>query len=299
MNTKACLGVTLAIGGTLVGPLHAQSAAIVAEPMELLGMRVMDPPSPLEIALAEFKDTGHARTLAPRRPGDFTTFPYGHARPYLRCAALKVCQVELEPGELLADDPLPGDRERWDVDRTVSGTTTVVLVKPKECEVSTNLLIVTDRRRYVVDLEAPACKDMSSGSDYMTGIRFWYPDDMLHPEPEPDAVDDMLVDLRTMNAEYQWERSRRITWTPLRVFDDGKRTIIQFSPEARSGEMPVLYAVADDGTREQVNSVPRPAPGGDYLIADRVLKRGVLVLRDGRRERKLSLENVALLRRER
>jgi len=61
--------------------------------------------------------------------------------------------------------------------------------------------------------------------------------------------------------------------------------------------MPVLYGVTDDGTREQVNAVPRPDPTGDYIIADRVLKRGVLVLRDGSRERKLTLDNLTLLRR--
>jgi hypothetical protein len=59
----------------------------------------------------------------------------------------------------------------------------------------------------------------------------------------------------------------------------------------------VLYGVAEDGTREQVNVVPRPDSSGNYLIADRVLTRGVLVLRDGGRERTLTLENMTLLRR--
>ena len=83
----------------------------------------------------------------------------------------------------------------------------------------------------------------------------------------------------------------------MRIFDDGVRTIIQFTPEAHNGEMPVLYGVTDDGTRVQVNVVPRPDPAGDYLIADRVLARGVLVLRDGDRERKLEIDNLTLLRR--
>ena len=297
MNPNTTLCISLALGCTLAGPLHAQDAVRAAAPA-VLGMAHADSQTPLEQAIAELKATGHARTIPPSRPGEFTVFPFGHARAYLRCAALKLCQVELQSGEVLTDDPLAADRERWDVDHTASGNTAVVLVKPKECDVSTNLLIVTDRRRYVVDLEAPACRGTNPRAEYMVGIRFWYPDDVLHPERAPSALDGMLVDLRSVNTDYRWGQSRRVTWTPARIFDDGKRTFIQFGPEARNGEMPVLYALTDDGTRELVNSVPRPDPNGDYLIADRVLKRGVLVLRDGKRERKLDLINLALHRRE-
>jgi type IV secretion system protein VirB9 len=295
LNVNRMIALGLVLGGSLAGPLEAQSAA--APGRELLGVPVASARTPLEVAVEEFKATGRARTLPPARPGDFTAFPFGHARAFLRCAALKLCQVELQPGEALTDDPLPGDRERWDVDRTVSGGTTVVLVKPNECDVSTNLIIPTDRRRYVVDLEVPPCRGTNPRGEYMAGIRFWYPDEALHPEREPGALDGMIVDLRNVNTDYRWQRSGRIAWTPARIFDDGKRTYIQFAPVARDGEMPVLYAVADDGTRELVNSVPRPDSAGDYLIADRVLKRGVLVLRDGKRERKLDLVNMVLHRR--
>src|SRR5690606_21013156 len=200
-------------------------------------------------------------------------------------------------GEAMTDDPLLGDRERWDVDQTSSGDMTVVVVKPKECDIRTNLLVITDRRRYVVDLEAPACRGTNPQGDYMPGIRFWYPGEVPEEDPEPNALDGLLVDVRDLNTGYRWQTSRRVSWNPIRIFDDGVRTIIQLSPEAHNGEMPVLYGVTDDGTREQVNAVPRPDPTGDYIIADRVLKRGVLVLRDGSRERKLTLDNLTLLRR--
>ena len=294
-NVNRVLTLALVLGGSLASPLRAQGAA--APGRELLGVPVASAKTPLELAVEEFKATGRARTLPPARPGDFTAFPFGHARPYLRCTALKLCQVELQPGETLTDDPLAGDRERWDVDRTVSGGRAVVLVKPKECDVSTNLIISTDRRRYVVDLEAPPCRGTNPRGEYMAGIRFWYPDEALNPGREPGALDGMMVDLRNVNTDYRWQRSGRIAWTPARIFDDRKRTYIQFTPEARNGEMPVLYAVADDGTRELVNSVPRPDSAGDYLIADRVLKRGVLVLREGKRERELDLVNMVLHRR--
>lgn len=297
MNPTPYLRLALWLAALAPAPLAAQGSAVREAP-RLLGTVAVHRPDALERAVLEFEATGHARTLPPERPGGFTTYPYGYARPHLRCAALKLCQVELQPGETLTDDPLPGDRERWDVDRTASGGLTVILVKARECDVSTNLVIPTDRRRYVVELEAPPCKGTNPRGESMDGIRFWYPDEVRAarraPAAGPDAI---LADVLAVNADYRWTRNRRLSWTPARVLDDGKRTFIQFAPAARDGDMPVLYAVAEDGTRELVNTVLRPDPEGDYLVADRVLRRAVLVLREGKRERKLDVVNQALHRR--
>jgi len=296
MNRILSLSAISLVGVLASAPLEAQ-ARVAFETVKLPGEPVVDPPTMLELAMEEFDDTGNARVIPPANPGDFTIFPYGFARPRLSCGALKLCQVELQAGETLADEPLLGDRERWDVDQTSTRDVTVIVVKPKECDVRTNLLLVTNRRRYVVDLDAPACRSTSPSGEYMTGIRFWYPGEEIEAEVDPDALDGMLVNVRDLNTNYRWQTSRRVSWNPQRIFDDGVRTIIQLVSEAQNGPMPVLYGVAEDGTREQVNVVPRPDPTGNYLIADRVLTRGVLVLRDGSRERTLTLDNLTLLRR--
>lgn len=298
MNRNTTFGITVLLAGTCALPLQAQFVAPF-ELAKLAGTMVIDPPTPLERADIEFEATGHARIISPRNAGDFTIFPFGFSQPHLTCGALKLCQIELQPGESLSDEPLLGDRERWDVDQTRSGDVAVIVVKPRECDIATNLLLVTDRRRYVVDLDAPECEGTNPVGHYMTGISFWYPGEELRidEKTEPDALDGMLVDVRDLNTNYRWQTSRRVSWNPIRIFDDGVRTIIQFTPEAHHGEMPVLYGVAEDGTRVQVNTVPRPDPDGDYLIADRVLTRGALVLREGKRERKLNIDNLTLLRR--
>ena len=296
MNRVFALTAPSIFSVLMTASLQAQ-ATIAFETVDLPGEPVVNPLTPLDLAMQEFEDTGHARIVPAANPGDFTTFPFGYARPRLNCGALKLCQVELQPGETLTDDPLLGDRERWDVDQTSSRDISVIVVKPKECDVRTNLLIVTNRRRYVVDLEAPACRSTNPSGEYMTGIRFWYPGEVPEVEEEPDPLDGMLVNVRDLNTNYRWQTSRRVSWNPQRIFDDGVRTIIQLVPEAQNGAMPVLYGVTEDGTREQVNVVPRPDPTGTYLIADRVLTRGVLVLRDGSRERTLTLDNLTLLRR--
>lgn len=55
-------------------------------------------------------------------------------------------------------------------------------------------------------------------------------------------------------------------WSPLRVFDDGRKTYLHFPPQVRSRELPPLYALdhpeADDGRLVNYRR------SGDYLIAD-------------------------------
>ena len=254
--------------------------------------------TPLARALAEYRATGRAAIIAPAHAGDFTTYPYGHGRARLRCAALKLCQIDLQPGEVLSDDPLPADLERWSVDQSVQGRSTVVLVKPLECDVSTNLVLMTDRRRYVVDLEAPPCRGTSAREDYMPGIRFWYPD-----EPEGGAAGAApVLNASATNAKYRWGERRglfgilpgvRYRWSPVQVMDDGRKTVFRFSPAARAIGLPTLYAVMEDGSREWVNTTVYPDPAGDVVTADRVAGRWVLVLRMGKSEHKLEVTNTS------
>jgi type IV secretion system protein VirB9 len=185
-----------------------------------------------------------------------------------------------------------------DVDQTVQGRATVVLVKARECDVSTNLVLMTDRRRYVVDLEAPPCRGTSARQDYMPGIRFWYPDDANGGAGGAAP----LLNASRVNATYRWgERrglfglfpGRRYRWSPVQVMDDGQKTVFRFSPAARAIGMPTLYAVIEDGSREWVNTTIHPDPAGDVVTADRVAGRWVLVLRAGKSEHTLEVTNNA------
>ncbi len=110
--------------------------------------------SALELAFREFERTGHARVITPEQDGGFILFPFGHKRPTIRCPRLNACLIVLEPGELLTDEPLSGDTERWIIDTSVMGASAqsrLVVIKPQDCDISTNVLIPTDRRVYELD----------------------------------------------------------------------------------------------------------------------------------------------------
>lgn len=43
-------------------------------------------------------------------------------------------------------------------------------------------------------------------------------------------------------------------WRPLRAFDDGRQTFIEFSPSIAVGEAPPLFVIGDDGEAQLVNA---------------------------------------------
>lgn len=276
--------------------------------------RLLEIPAPEKSvgwAYARFAVTGMAPVVPPGHVGDYVQFPFGHGEARVRCARLQVCPIELQPGERLLDEPLTGDTERWIVEISVSGPNgevPLVVVKPTDCDLVTNMLIPTDRRVYVLSLVSDSCEDGEPAWTSVQRTKFWYPDEMLEAERQAREAERELDRLAVapcegeaiVNRDYEvkqrgggWFGSDPpFVWTPEKVCDDGIRTYIQLPEGARHAEFPVLYQIGDDGEKEMLNYIPR----GDVIIADRVLRRGALIVNSGGEERRIDLNNRALLR---
>jgi hypothetical protein len=112
----------------------------------------------------------------------------------------------------------------------------------------------------------------------------------------------------SVNRDYRVVRRRRgplglfghrpveFPWRPAAVADDGTRTYVALPAGAASHAAPVFYAEEQDGSRTMVNYAVRSAGGRQVYVADRVVRRAVLVLMDGSREQRLELENRAWAR---
>lgn len=297
MNAPRAIGLglaSLALGSAL--PAHGQALASNArmEVSALLGT-VAVREDPLEVAFDEFRRTGRAPVIHAERSGTFVRFPYGFERPVLRCPRLNACMVALEPGEKLTDEPLAGDTERWIIDTSVMGSgeqTLLVVVKPEDCGLATNLLVPTDRRVYELSLVSDRCAARGEPEAFTRQVGFWYPDDLLAAREGERQREAAAAEPLVLNHEYRMSRGswwgRRFPWTPTGVFDDGVRTHIVLPEQAKNAEMPILYAV-EDGERQVVNYALR----GDTIVADRVLRRAALVVGSGRGERTLAIENRA------
>lgn len=237
---------------------------------------------------------------APARPGGVVEARFGSTVPVLACDVLRACRVELQAGETLLSAPALGDSERWltvQIATGPGGSVPVVVVKPTECGIATNLVLATDRRIYDVDLEAAPCRGAKPA--LVRAVRFAYSEEpepayaaAVEEEPTPSLAERAS---RAGNEGYRWTRRGGFPWEPVRVADDGAHVFVQLPPEAREGAAPVLYAT-EGGERTRLNY----AVEGDLYVTDRLVQRSALVIGDGvlEIERRAPLRGLSLNRKD-
>lgn len=170
-----------------------------------------------------------------------------------------ISTILLEPGETL-NDIAAGDTSRWMVTETTAETErdgrTIVLVKPQAAGLRTNIVLITDRRTYLIEAISQA------GDAYAAQVAWSYPQDASAPAPTP--FDRLNLDYRVRTV-----RGRAPVWAPTRVFDDGRRTWIEFASQVASADLPPLFMVTGEGA-EIVNYRVVQFEGAQRYVVDRV-----------------------------
>lgn len=221
----------------------------------------------------------------PRRGADGSVvYLYGATLPTLVCTPLEVCAIRLQAGEVV-NDVHAGDTARWRITPATSGAganqTTLVIVKPTDAGLTTNLLIATDRRTYSIKLA-------STQKDWIPMLSFDYPDEVnaawdayRQQHAQQVAATTLPSGQNLANLDFGFEiRGDRPRWTPQRVYTDGVKTYIQFPSASFAGsEAPALVSLARDGglfskpTQELVNY----RVIGDRYVVDQVIDRAALI----------------------
>lgn len=123
---------------------------------------------------------------------------------------------------------------RWIIGDTESGSGLTrrvqVLVKPTRTDISTNLVITTDRRTYMVELRAREAL-------YMPAVAWAYP---AAPASQRQAVPATpIIPAVARNYRYGLTGGNP-PWKPVSVYDDGRRVYVEFPRGIVQGEMPPL-----------------------------------------------------------
>lgn len=149
-----------------------------------------------------------------------------------------ISTILLEEGETL-EDVAAGDTSRWQVSETTTdgalGPRTIVLVKPAATGLRTNIVLVTDRRTYLVEAQSQASEA------YSAQIAWCY--------PERAAAIASTANAAALNFDYRVRviRGARPAWAPIRVFDDGRRTWVEFAAMTAASELPPLFVITPEG----------------------------------------------------
>ncbi len=234
--------------------------------------RVIEVSGPVEGAIASQVEAfeGGARPEVLRQ-SDVLLYPFGVYQPVLTCTVLRACIVELERGERLIS-LIAGDDQRWLIDHTATGPSAavpLVSVKPTDHDITTNLIVSTDRRVYHITLDSPPRGGARNGYNplgaYTRHIRFYYPADGIRRLAQAQQAEQarLFATEASYRYDYTWERRRGFPWAPLAVFDDGSRVFIRVPEAALSREAPVLL-VRRGGKEEVVNYV---VDRGFYVVS--------------------------------
>ncbi len=239
-------------------------------------------------ALALVKEFDRAKGAVPPVTGSEgnIVFTWGSYTPKIVCRPMYVTDILLQPGETVTDIH-PGDPVRWSFVPGRSGSQgseqAHVLIKPLMTDISTNLVVNTDRRVYHFDLVA-------NTKDFMPSVSFTYPQDTLnawdkfiadrHEEQKNSVTVETGYHITPENLHlaYEIRGSDSLRWKPTNVYDDGVKTYIRFpkGSTTRSVEAPI-FIVFEKKKEILVNY----RVANDMYIVDRVFDKGALIVGTG------------------
>jgi type IV secretion system protein VirB9 len=238
-------------------------------------------PSPAE---RRVRAANHAATLEPATGSYLNAvqvFPYNDGVIYhVLTAPGQVTDIALQPGEALVA-VAAGDTVRWVIGDTTSGGSgsgsgearrTHVLVKPFTAGLATNVIVATDRRSYHLALT-------STAHTAMAALSWTYPQDALialkAAAEAARAAQPVATGLAVDQLHFGYAISGDTpAWRPLRAFDDGRQTFIEFPASLGQSEAPPLFLVDAKGKAELVNYRMQ----GRYYVVDRLFDAAELRL---------------------
>ena len=225
-------------------------------------------------------------------------FVFGVSEPSIVCAVLQVCDVALEPGEqvnnLNVGDP------RWTVEPAITGSganeVQHLIIKPQDVGLDTSLVVTTNRRTYHLRLRSHRTK-------FMAYVTFIYPSD--DATKKWDAIKERQTQeqgestqpeakeyLGNLDFHYTIEGNSR--WKPVRVYNDGVKTIIQMPSTMSQTEAPTLLVTRKNKGFLSFAKSPEEVlvnyrVQGDRYIVDSVFDRAILIAGVGSNQDRITI----------
>lgn len=221
-----------------------------------------------------------AARIEPNKDGYYNAiqiYPWSEGALYQVYAAPgQITDIALEPGESLtgAGPIAAGDTARWIIGDTESGNGATrrvhILVKPTRADITTNLIVTTDRRTYMLELR-------SGEEPYMPAVAWAYPQVASQRTNIPTTP--VIPAQSARNYRYGLS-GHTPPWRPVSVYDDGRRVYVEFPRGIIQGEMPPIFVIGANGETEIVNSRIYQ----NTLIVDRLFGAAELRLGSGKQQ---------------
>ncbi len=236
------------------------------------------------LAIAKKWKTGDGKNIKPTTGADGSvSFLFGASQPSIVCAVLQVCDVELQAGEQVNSIHL-GDAARWNVEPALTGYgadgVQHLIIKPMDVGLDTSMIVTTNRRTYHLRL-------LSTHNDFMPRVTFVYFDEIMKKWNMVKAASDKEHEKKIIpetgeylgNLDFHYQIEGEVSWKPLRVYNDGKKTILEMPATIAQGEAPTLLVIRKNGGMfsddEQVMVNYRIQ--GERYIVDALFDKAILI----------------------
>lgn len=230
-------------------------------------------------------------------PDGSVRFLFGATQPSIVCAVLQVCDIALQAGEQINPNSIHIGDTRWIVEPAISGTgeneVQHLIIKPMDVGLDTTLIVATNLRTYHLRLR-------SHRTEYMPQVSFTYPGDALAKwgalknrpvkETQKKTLPETGEYLGDLNFDYKVTGSA--AWKPIRVYNNGSKTIIQMPTAMTQTEAPTLLIVRKEGGlfTDDDTVIVNYRVQGDRYIVDTVFDKAILIAGVGTSQDRVTIQ---------
>lgn len=168
-----------------------------------------------------------------------------------------------------------GNNYAWQI--SVMGST--LFIKPMEENVVTNMILITNKRRYYFELQSETVSE-ALDQDLVYAIRFFYPDGEVDSVVPRNVIVNEEVNVPSIPAirpyNFNYASSGDASLVPTAVFDDGVNTFLQY--DGGIVAIPQISIFYGNHT-----TVVEPKRIGNYFVIDRLVSKIELLYDDGKK----------------
>ncbi len=215
---------------------------------------------------------------------------YGLTQPQILTAILQVTDIQFEIGEIITSIHI-GDTARWVVEHikadTIRGYQDHIVVKPKDTNLLTSLIIVTDKRTYHLQLK-------SNDKLYYPMVKFHYPasllvkttNDISEPEKRKLSIKDIATGSYLKDLNFDYKIKGRANFKPVRVYNDGAKTVIEMPRSVKSSNIPLLMTLEPESKKPVIVNYRYQ---NNKFIVDALFDKAVLISGVGMKQKKITI----------
>lgn len=231
--------------------------------------------------------------------GEILYYLYDNTSVTIISGLFRTTDIFLQPGEDIKHIDC-GDTVRWIISVGYEGEGSRVIphifIKPRVADLLTTLTILTDRRAYHFLLK-------SQEREHNAIVGFQYPEDIKRVvdsvtkrEVKAQATQEFYkinsidgrLSVEDLDFNYAISQSgfSHVYWKPLRVYNDGQKTIIEMPKIVKNKEVPVLYTLGHGNEEEIVNYRYK----NNRFVVDKLFDKALLVSGSGSNKKSVTIE---------